>query len=172
MATVDAEAVARAVSALSDVRKRGRTIFVAGNGGSASTASHLALDLQKAVRPDGRGTRAISLSDSVGLITAWANDVAFDRAFAEQLAVFAEPGDGLVVFSVSGSSPNLIELLQVARERGVVSVGVLGGAGGRARSMVDHAVLVPSTDYGWVESTHLALEHVITYSLRDGTTTS
>lgn len=165
---IDCDAVARAVGAIRDVRAAGKTIFVAGNGGSAFTASHLALDLQKAVRPDGRGTRAIALSDSVGLITAWANDVAFDRVFAEQLSVLAGHGDALVIFSVSGSSPNLVAVLEMARERGVVSVGILGGDGGRARALVDHAVLVPSADYGWVETAHLLLEHVISYALRGG----
>jgi len=166
VASLDADAIARAIAALVQVRERGGTVFTAGNGGSALTASHLALDLQKAARPDGRGTRAVALSDSVGLITAWANDVDYDRVFAEQLLVLAEPGDGLVVFSVSGSSPNLIALLEAARERGVVSVGILGGDGGKARPLVTHAVVVPSPDYGWVESAHLVLEHVITYSLR------
>src|SRR2546426_1296810 len=111
--SVEVAAMTRAVGALSGVRARGGVIYTAGNGGSASTASHLALDLQKAARgPGGNGTRALCLSDSVGLITAWANDAAFDRVFAEQLAVLAKAGDGLVVISVSGSSPNLVALLE------------------------------------------------------------
>jgi D-sedoheptulose 7-phosphate isomerase len=167
IAGVDATAVAAAVGALSEVRRAGGTIFVAGNGGSASTASHLALDLQKWARTDGRGTRAISLSDSIGLITAWANDADFERVFAEQLATLAAPGDAFVVFSVSGSSPNLLQGLEVARERQLVTVGVLGRDGGRARALVDHAVVVGSDDYGWVESAHLVLEHVMAYALRE-----
>jgi D-sedoheptulose 7-phosphate isomerase len=168
VSSLDVGAIARAVEALAQVRQRGGTIFVAGNGGSALTASHLALDLQKAARPDGRGTRAISLSDSIGLLTAWANDTSYERVFAEQFLVLAEPGDGLVIFSVSGSSPNLIALLEAARERGVLSVGLLGGDGGNALPLLTHAVVVRSPDYGWVESTHLVLEHIITYSLRGG----
>jgi D-sedoheptulose 7-phosphate isomerase len=105
---VDPSSVAAAVDALAAVRQAGGTIFVAGNGGSASTASHLALDLQKAARTNGGFSRAVSLSDSVGLITAWANDESFERVFAEQLEALARRGDALVVFSVSGSSPNLI----------------------------------------------------------------
>src|SRR2546422_2193868 len=166
--SVEVAAMTRAVGALSKVRARGGVIFTAGNGGSAATASHLALDLQKAARsPGGSGTRAVSLCDSVGLITAWANDTAFDRVFAEQLAVLAKPGDGLVVISVSGSSPNLIALLEVAREKEQVSVGLLGGDGGRARELVQVPVIVPSNDYGWVEAAHAVLAHVLTYGLRD-----
>jgi len=166
IASVDAPHVAAAVRALIEVRAAGGTIFVAGNGGSASTASHFALDLQKWARTDGRGTRAISLSDSIGLITAWANDADFDRVFAEQLTTLAAPGDAFVVFSVSGSSLNLLQALEVARERQLVTVGVLGRDGGRALSLVDHAIVVNSDDYGWVESAHLVLEHVLTNALR------
>lgn len=169
---VDPAAVAQAADALWQVRVRGGVIYTAGNGGSAGTASHLALDLQKAARsPGGVGTRAVCLSDSVGLITAWGNDTAFDRVFAEQLDVLGQPGDGLVVVSVSGSSPNLIALLEVARAREIVSVGLLGRDGGRARAMVDVPVLVPSDDYGWVESAHVVVHHVLTYALRDAAAT-
>jgi D-sedoheptulose 7-phosphate isomerase len=165
---IDAGEVERAVAALRVVRQAGRTIFTAGNGGSASTASHFALDLQKAARPDGRGTRAIALSDNMGLVTAWANDAGFDRVFAEQLLALGEPGDALVLISVSGASPNLVAAAAVARERGVATVAFLGKDGGQLRELVDHPVIVRSDDYGWVESAHLVLEHVVTYALRDG----
>lgn len=169
---VDLAAVARAAAVLSEVRGRGGVIYTAGNGGSASTASHLAVDLQKAARSaDGMPTRAVCLSDSVGLITAWANDAAFDRVFAEQLEVLARPGDGVVIVSVSGSSPNVIALLETARAMGVVSVGLLGRTGGRARSLVGTAVVVPSDDYRWVESAHVVLHHVLAYAIRDSAAT-
>lgn len=168
---IDPEAVEQAASLLLETRRRDGTIFVAGNGGSAATASHLALDLQKAGRaPDGSGTRALSLADSMGLITAWGNDTSFDRVFAEQLEVLARSGDALVVISVSGSSPNLVCLLDAARRLGVASVGLLGGSGGKARSMVDVPVLVPSDDYGWVESAHVVVHHVLTYAMRAAAT--
>jgi D-sedoheptulose 7-phosphate isomerase len=166
--SVDAAALARAADALYDVRARGGVIYTAGNGGSASTASHLALDLQKAARDsDGHRTRALCLSDSVGLITAWGNDTGFERIFAEQLDVLGKSGDGLVVISVSGSSPNLMALLEVARKKDIVSVGLLGRDGGLAGALVDVPVVVKSKDYGWVESAHVVLHHVLTYALRD-----
>jgi D-sedoheptulose 7-phosphate isomerase len=168
VSSIDPGEVAAVVSALAGVRERGGTIFIAGNGGSAAAATHLALDLQKAARPDGRGTRAVALSDSVGLITAWANDDSFERVFAEQLDVLARPGDALLVISVSGDSPNVIAALEAARRRGLLTAGVLGRAGGRAGGMVDVAILVPSSDYGWVESAHAVLHHVLTYAIKDG----
>jgi D-sedoheptulose 7-phosphate isomerase len=165
---INPDAVTRAARVLIETRQRDGTIFIAGNGGSASTASHLALDLQKAGRPaGGRGTRALALSDSIGLVTAWGNDTSFDRVFAEQLDVLARPGDVLVVISVSGSSPNLLALLEVAARRGVATIGLLGRSGGRALPLVDVPVLVPSDDYGWVESAHVVLHHVLTYAVRD-----
>ncbi len=168
IARIDAEAVARAADLLIAARARGGTIFTAGNGGSAATASHLALDLQKAGRAtNGRGTAAISIADSMGLVTAWGNDTSFDRVFAEQLEVLARPGDALVVISVSGSSPNLVCLLEAARRLGLSRIGLLGRSGGKARAMVDVPVLVPSDDYGWVESAHVVLHHILTSALRD-----
>ena len=164
--SVDAAAVARAGQALAEARFRGGTVFIAGNGGSASTANHFACDLQKATRIEGRGTRAISLSDNTALLTAWGNDVSFDSVFAEQLRLLAAPGDALVLFSVSGSSPNLLKALAAARKMSLTTVALLGRDGGRAAPMVDHAVIVSSEDFGWVESAHLVLAHVLTCYVR------
>ncbi len=164
---IDTAAVARAVALLSAVRARDGVIYTAGNGGSASTASHLALDLQKPSRSSrSRGTRAIALSDSIGLITAWSNDASYDRVFAEQLDLLGRPGDGVVVISVSGASANLIALIETAREREITSIGLLGHDGGPLGALVDAAVLVPSGDMGWVEGAHIVLHHVLSYALR------
>jgi D-sedoheptulose 7-phosphate isomerase len=171
VAAIDPNSLARASRVLVETRQRGGTIFTAGNGGSAGTASHLALDLQKAGRaPGGHGTRALSLSDNMGLVTAWGNDTSYDRVFAEQLEVLANPGDALVIISVSGNSPNLIALLETARRREVVTVGLLGRSGGKSRDLVDIPLLVPSDDYGWVESAHVTIHHVLTYAVRDAAT--
>jgi D-sedoheptulose 7-phosphate isomerase len=165
---IDATSVAAAADLLLTTRRAGGTIFTAGNGGSASTASHLALDLQKAGRATGgKGTAALSLADSMGLVTAWGNDTAFDRVFAEQLEVLGKPGDALVVISVSGSSPNLVALLETAARLRIRRVGLLGRTGGAARGLVEVPILVPSDDYGWVESAHVVLHHVLTYAVRD-----
>ena len=164
---LDQAEVVAATQALIDVQRNERTIFTCGNGGSASTASHLALDLQKAARGNTRRTRALCLSDSVGLITAWANDNDFAQVFAEQLNVLARAGDALVVVSVSGSSPNLIRALEAARERELVTVGLLGKNGGLAAALCDYPVVVRDKDYGWVESVHVVLHHVLTNALRD-----
>ena len=167
MASLDHDAIAKAIEALAAVRRSGGTIFTCGNGGSAGTASHLALDLQKAARGPSGGTRALCISDSMGLITAWANDADFDRVFAEQLAVLGRRGDALLVISVSGSSPNLIVALETAKTLGIVTVGFLGKDGGAARGRCDWPIVVRSEDYGWVESAHVVLHHMVTNALRD-----
>ena len=167
LAALDHDSIASAIEALVRVRADGGTIFTCGNGGSAGTASHLALDLQKTSRGTQSTTRALCLSDSVGLLTAWANDTDFAMVFAEQLAVLAKPGDALAVISVSGSSPNLIRALEEARRIGVLTVGLLGKDGGAARRLCDHCVIVRDHDYGWVESAHVVLHHLVAYGLRD-----
>ena len=165
--SVSTQEVAAAVGVLLRTRERGGTTFAAGNGGSATTCSHLALDFQRAVRADdGLRTRAVSLSDSVGSITAWGNDEAFAAVFSRQLELMARPGDCLIVVSVSGDSPNLVAAVEWARGNGVSTVGLLGRDGGVLRGRVDAAVVVRSDDYGWVESAHLVLEHVLTYAIK------
>jgi D-sedoheptulose 7-phosphate isomerase len=163
---MDPHPIDLAIGALRKVTDLGGTIYVAGNGGSALGASHLALDLQKAARRDGRGVRCVALSDNVGLITAWANDTSFERVFVEQIDVLAEPNDALVVWSVSGSSPNIVAALELARSRSLVTVAFVGARRGPAAQIADHCVVVPSQDYGWVESGHVILGHILTYALR------
>jgi phosphoheptose isomerase len=165
--SVSTREVATALEVLLRTRQAGRTLFAAGNGGSAATCSHLALDFQRAVRPDdGLRTRAVSLTDSVGTITAWANDDAFPAVFSRQLELMAQAGDCLIVVSVSGDSPNLVAAVQWARGHGMSTVGLLGRDGGTLKGMVDAAVVVRCHDYGWVESAHLVLEHVLTNALK------
>ena len=104
--------------------RRGGTVFVLGNGGSAATASHFVCDLAKGTRTDGfPAFRVVSLTDNVPLMTAWANDTSYDRVFAEQLAALVRPGDVVVAISASGNSPNVLAATRVARQ-----VGAMGAA--------------------------------------------
>ena len=146
-------------------------MLVAGNGGSASTASHLACDLAKTVlgaRPELRRSRfrAVSLADNVALLTAWANDVSYEAVFAEQVKMLGRPGDVLCVISASGNSANVVGAVEAARALGLHTIGFLGFGGGRLRDLVDDYVVVPCDDYGHVESTHLVLGHLLTEWLR------
>lgn len=144
------------------------SIFIAGNGGSASTASHLANDLNKGAAVPGQPRfRAIALTDNVPLITAWANDAAYDRIFVEQMANFLRPGDVFIAISGSGNSPNIITAVQWAREAGATTIGFTGGTGGRLLALADHCIVVPCTCMELIEDMHLVLSHAICMSLRE-----
>ena len=162
---VDSDAIERVVHHLSAARDRAATIFVAGNGGSAATASHWVNDLCKATKCSGRKPmRAMSLSDNISWLTALANDEGYDRAFSGQLENFAQSGDILVVISASGNSPNLLRAVELARKCGVVSIGLLGFDGGALKNEVDECLWIPTEKraYGLVESVHSLLCHILT----------
>lgn len=165
--TIAAADVARVVQSILDAADRGAHVYIAGNGGSASTASHFACDLSKSTALHGhRRLRVTSLTDSVALVTAWANDTSYERAFAEHLTGLVQPADVLLTISVSGNSPNVLAAVAVARERGARTVALVGRGGGALSSAVDIAVQVDSQDYGVVEDCHLAIQHAVTASVR------
>lgn len=151
-------------------REEGATIYLAGNGGSAATATHVANDLGKATRKSGRRPiRVMCLSDNVAWLTALGNDEGYERVFAGQLENFAAPGDVLIVISASGNSPNLVHAVELARARGLVTIGVLGFDGGRLKAMVDEALWLRSEHglYGPVESAHVVVLDMVTACLID-----
>lgn len=140
--------------------KEGGTIWIAGNGGSGSTASHFAIDLSKA------GIKAISLVENPGLLTAWANDTDFAEIFARQVDLHVEGGDALVVISASGKSSNVCRAAQLGKEKAASVIGLLGFNGGLAKEFCDVNLIVRSKSYGRIEDTHLAICHAITQELR------
>ncbi|MBM4442382.1 MAG: SIS domain-containing protein [Candidatus Rokubacteria bacterium] len=159
--------LARALEVLETAWAERRRVFIAGNGGSAATASHMANDLMKGVAKGGAvGVRAIALSDNVALITAIANDEDYREIFAGQLDMLAEPGDVLIAITGSGNSPNVVRAVESARRLGVHTIGFLGMSGGQVGKMVDVAVVVPSDDYGPIEDLHMVFDHLMTAYLR------
>jgi D-sedoheptulose 7-phosphate isomerase len=144
-----------------------KQVFIVGNGGSASTASHMACDLGKNTIGANRPRfRVLSLNDNIPLVTALANDLGYDRVFSEQLVNLIRPGDVLLVISGSGNSANVVNALRYARDRGATTIALLGFDGGEALSLADEHVLVPDDDYGRVEDVHLILNHAITAYFR------
>jgi D-sedoheptulose 7-phosphate isomerase len=169
---LDVEAVDRVVTTLSRARADGQVIFVAGNGGSAATASHWVNDLAKATRSAGLPyVRAISLTDSTPWMTALANDEGYERVFAGQLENMARAGDVLVVISASGNSPNLVRAVEFARANGVEAIGLLGFDGGLLRTMVDHSIWIetPLGAYGLAENIHSVVCDLVTSCLAQQT---
>jgi D-sedoheptulose 7-phosphate isomerase len=153
--------IARTVSKAYDDKK---TIFLFGNGGSASLASHFACDLSKGTSAYCIGRkrlRAVALTDNVPTTTAWANDSSYDDIFAEQLRSFVEPGDIAFAISCSGNSRNVLKALAVARESGATTIGLGGFAGGKMKSLCDISLIVPSTNMQFIEDLHLSVAHCI-----------
>jgi len=165
---VDLGAVDRVFQQLRTARDRSARVFVAGNGGSASTASHWVNDLGKATKRSGRDPfQVMCLSDNVSWLTALANDEGFERVFSGQLENFARRDDLLIVISASGNSPNLVHAVELARSIGVKTIGLLGFDGGILKGLVDDLVWIRSEkgQYELVEDAHMMLCHVWTTSL-------
>lgn len=152
---------------LEDAYLNGHRIFIMGNGGSAATASHFALDLAKnTIMPGAPRVKAISLTDHVPLITAWSNDTAYEHVFAEQLANMIEPEDVVIGISTSGNSLNVINALHLTKQLGGVTIGLLGAEGGQIKNIVDAYVLAPGQNIEQEEDAHLILAHIITRHMR------
>lgn len=140
----------------------GKQVFTLGNGGSASTASHMAADLAKnTIGPNMRRFRIMSLNDNIPMLTALSNDLGYENVFAEQLQSLIQPGDVLIVLSGSGNSPNVIKAMEYARSQSAEVAALLGFGGGRAAELADISILVDSSDYGVVEDAHLVLNHIL-----------
>ena len=149
--------------------KSGSTLWVAGNGGSASTASHFVADMVKSSTGfGGLSVRTVALHEQVALATALANDISFEEAFAEQLRFLAKPGDLFLYLSVSGTSPNLIQAAKAAREIGLHSACIVGSKGRElAEQLCEIPIVVESTDYQVVENAHVILMHWLCRVLQD-----
>ena len=164
---VPLDAVHQVVSIILAAHQRDSHVYILGNGGSASTASHFACDLSKATIVEGKARlRVTSLNDNVALLTAWANDASYERVFAEQLSNLLSAGDVVIAISASGNSPNVLAAMTAARERGAVTVGLVGHDGGQLLKLVDQDVHVAHESYSVVEDCHLVLEHAITGCVR------
>ena len=167
IAGLDRNAIVRVAELLFDVRSRGNQVFIAGNGGSSATASHMAADLTRAASVSaGPPLRCRSLTDNVPALTAWSNDVGVESAFALQMKQVVEPGDVLIAISASGRSPNIIAAANAARKQGASVVGLVGFGGGKLAELADIVVVVPSDEYGPVEDIHLLLGHLLAAEIR------
>ena len=142
-------------------------VYIIGNGGSAATASHMANDLNKFTIVEGMPRfKAVSLSDNIPLMTAWANDSSYESIFSEQLLNLVESGDVVVAISTSGNSPNIIQALKVARQMKATTIGFTGDDGGMLKDLVDHCVFIPDAYIGRQEDGHMILDHMIASLLR------
>ncbi|MCH2122305.1 MAG: SIS domain-containing protein [Pirellulaceae bacterium] len=166
LSKVDAASIQRWSDALFSAWQGQKQVFIIGNGGSGTTASHLAEDLAKGTIPDAslndeefQRLRVQSLTDNVGWIMAVGNDLAYDQIFVQQLMNLAQPGDLLIAISGSGNSPNILNAVDWANRHGVKTFGLTGYSGGQLQGMQQDGIHVALDDMGMVESIHLGIHH-------------
>jgi len=166
--TLEPEDLRALAATFEEARLEGRTIFVAGNGGSATTATSMANDLGFDILKKAgvsRTFRIMALTDNLAAITAIANDIGYDNVFVRQLEIHHRPGDPVVVISASGNSPNVVAAAEWVKERGGKVIAFLGFSGGRLKEMSD-VILHVKTDageYGPVEDAHLVINHLLAH---------
>jgi phosphoheptose isomerase len=171
--TIDPSALDRAAEILLEAYVRRAGVFSCGNGGSASIANHLVCDHVKGVRTKtDLVPRVVSLSNNIELLTAIANDIAYDSIFEYQLQSQAGPGDVLIAISSSGRSANIVRALTWARDHAIRTIAITGFDGGEARKVAEVAIHLDSTNYGVVEDLHQAVMHAVAQYIRQSRMTS
>ncbi len=166
--TIDLAKVGEAIDILRRARDEKRHIFVCGNGGSASTASHFVCDMVKGAS-FGREARfrIMALTDSLPTITAYSNDVSYDCVFAEQLKNFAQPGDVVIAISGSGNSPNVLRAIEYAGSIGCRTIALTGRDGGKLGPLAELNLLASVPHMGRIEDVHMIVMHMICYYFMD-----
>jgi phosphoheptose isomerase len=164
----DEAALERIAHVLRDVRDRGGTLLIAGNGGSAAIANHTECDASKGTFHDGQlPLISRSLVANPSVLTAIGNDIGFASVFERQVDYYGRKGDALLLVSSSGNSPNVVKACEVAKARGLVTIALVGFSGGALKDAADHCLFVASHNYGIVEDMHQASVHVVTQYLRE-----
>lgn len=140
--------------------RAGKKVLIAGNGGSAADAQHIAAELVARFYFDRPGLPAIALTVDTSILTAVGNDYGYDYVFARQVEANGNPGDVFIGISTSGNSPNIMRALGVAREKGMVTVGLIGGTGGKMLTECDIPICVPSKDTPRIQESHIMIGHI------------
>ena len=168
-ATELAEPAQRYAALVKETLAAGRTVFFAGNGGSAAHAQHIATEYVVRYRPVQRkAAAALALTTDSSLLTAAANDFGFEQVFARQVEALGRAGDVLVLVSTSGKSANLLAAARAAKAAGMKVVGLLGAGGGPLRALCDVGIVVPSEDTAHVQEIQLALDHWVCSQVEPG----
>ncbi len=156
--------IERIFNLVKESRINKRRIFLIGNGGSASTASHFVCDLNKTAKIKGLNrSQAFALNDNSPLVFAISNDISYDSVFEEQLKNFLEKDDLVIAISGSGNSENIIKAVNYANEKGAITIGLTGFNGGRLKKICKECLVVPSDKMYHIEDVHLTINHLITF---------
>ena len=155
------ESIVHTAETIAHLLRNGRKVLFFGNGGSAADAQHLAAELVGRFGPDRSSLRAISLSTDTSILTALANDYGYDKVFARQIEALGQAGDAALAISTSGNSPNVIAAIDVARSKGLFTVGFTGETGGKMKDRVEVLFCVPSRQTSRIQETHILLGHIL-----------
>ena len=166
--SITPESIDKLVAEFESARSAGNTIFVAGNGGSATTATSMANDIGfDVIKKTGtdKPFRVLALTDNTSVITAIANDVGYENVFLNQLKIHYRQGDKLLAISASGNSSNVVTAVEWVKEQGGCVISFVGFAGGKLKEISDVVVHVQSEsgEYGPVEDAHLVLNHILAH---------
>lgn len=152
--------LAQAAQSTAEALRSGRKLLIAGNGGSAADAQHMAAEFVSRLCTDRPPMRALALTVDSSILTAIGNDYGFEHSFARQIEALGCQGDVFAAISTSGNSPNVLLALQAARAQGMITIGLTGRGGGRMAALCDHLLAVPSPVTMYVQQAHLAMEHL------------
>jgi len=168
---LDRDKIAQAIGWMREIRDSGNTIYICGNGGSASIASQMVVDIVKGAS-FGRKTRfkMIGLTDSMATVSAYANDEGYETVFVEPLKNFAVAGDLLIAISGSGNSENVLRAVEYAGSIGCKTIGLTIGDGGRLSELAELSVAVPSSHMGRLEDCFFIVTHVLCYAFMEAAT--
>ena len=153
---------------LIETLKIGNKLLIMGNGGSAADAQHFSGEIVSRFRMERPGLPAIALSTDTSIITAIGNDYGFERIFSRQVEALAAPGDALIGISTSGNSANILKAMEVGRQAGCSTIGLLGKDGGAIKAACDIALIIPSDDTPRVQEGHITVIHIICDLIEQG----
>lgn len=152
--------LAEAAQFTASAMRNGRKLMVAGNGGSAADAQHLAAEFVSRLVEDRSAMRAVALTTDSSILTAIGNDYGYERVFARQIEALGQPGDVFMGISTSGNSPNVLRALELCRETGIATIGLGSATGGKMAPLCDYMIAIPSTVTMYIQQAHLAVEHI------------
>jgi len=155
-------------STLVDALKNGQTIFWCGNGGSASDSQHLAGELVGRYKGDRRPLKSIALNADSAVMTCIVNDYGYEYIFSRQVEGLGEKGDVLIGITTSGNSQNVLNAFNVANDKGMKTVGLLGKGGGEAASLVHHSIIIPSNTTARIQEMHITIGHILCDLIEEG----
>jgi len=147
--------------------RKGHKVLLFGNGGSACDASHLAAELVNRYKKDREGLPAIALATDMAVVTSISNDYDYTDLFSRQLKAIGHKGDIAIAISTSGNSPNVLKAVQVAKEKGLITIGFAGKDGGKLAGLVDYSFIIPSNNTARIQEAHITLGHILCELIED-----